>query len=740
MYTRIQGSIALCENQSRLDLKWADKIGLYLEDSKNKGTGGFLFYENGEFCFGNGILQTLPKNIQVDKQRGIVIGSKLKPELPGSVILGEDCGEELTFGTDLLFFGRGVGRGIIEANNLLAAGAGAMKSASAIGDSIALGTESMGDCDVTELNLAMGQRSLYRVAGNYNIGIGIKAAEGLSNALSNSNSMIGREVMRECSGTFIDILIQGSKAGEKMEGNHFESVYMGNHAAAKMKASIVAIHNLGLGSHVLEEATNVSESVVAGAYAGNKGAGIRATVIGPRAASEMSGFWSGDVIIGDRAGAFRYYFESSEVIIGSEAGMSGSGVFNNMMGKLAGAGMNGANNNLMGSSAGQDMTGDDNVAIAAFAGQGASGSRNILAGKGQGRGLIGSGNILVGEGPEICEHLDNTIGIGNKLRLRGKNGIALGEGCFSGASGKIDGDIGIGLFAGQNQNFGNEPKKILVMGNFAGAAYPNIPDGVDSFDVAIFGHDAGRTENQIFQHAALFGNSAGSFASRIIRSAVFGPRAGIGMDGEDCCYVGHQAGFNVKGDRNILIGNLGEKVSVLNDTLGIGIDNPVIQADLQKGNVLTGKDKLRTGWSDGQNGLGLVEGKAPKNLDSDLAVLTFENEHLVLSAKERKTVLSYPYKFVYDGEVTGLKYRLNTSIDGTTCVSYKFIPHSKLEYYATGELLLHVENKVITVSPLNNPKWKVEFADDVMILSAPGIGKAIVYFEVYGQHIVEKID
>jgi hypothetical protein len=54
--------------------------------------------------------------------------------------------------------------------------------------------------------------------------------------------------------------------------------------------------------------------------------------------------------------------------------------------------------------------------------------------------------------------------------------------------------------------------------------------------------------------------------------------------------------------------------------------------------------------------------------------------------------------------------------------------------------LLHVEKGVISVSPLVNPKWKLEFNGNVMILSAAGVGKAIVYFEVIGEHLVKRIE
>lgn len=740
MYTQKQQRISLCQTSLQEGDKWKSRNGIYFEDCKNSGTGGFLFYENGEFWLGNGTLQNFPKYIQVDRQRGIVIGSKVKQELPGSVIIGDDSGENLNFGTDLLLMGRNVGREITETNNVIAMGANAMKKASAIGDSIAMGTDAMGECEVCELNLAHGMKSLYRVAGNYNIGIGIRTGENLDSVLSTSNSLLGREVLRDCKGTFIDILAMGTKAGEHLEGNHFHSFYAGDFAAAQMKAKIASTHNVGIGSHVLENATDVSESVVMGCFAGNHGAGVRALVMGPRAGHSTSGSWQGDILLGDRAGAFRHFFESNEVIIGSEAGMSGSGVFNNLIGKLAGAGLVGANNNVMGANGGFNLVGDDNIAFGPFAGAEMTGCGNLVCGKGQGRGLIGNFNILLGEGPEICEKLSHTIGIGQKLRLRGKNGIAIGNGVFSGAQGELNGDLAMGQFAGQNQNLLEEERNLLLVGNYAGAAYPNIPGGVNSYDVAIFGHEAGRTENQIFQSAALFGNKAGSFASRIIRSMIAGPGAGIGMDGEDCTYLGYHAGFNVKGDRNILVGNLGEQNPVLNDTFAVGVEKAVIQADLQKGNVLVGKDKIRSNWSDGENGLALMEGKAPRNVDSDLVVLTLESEKIYATSKERKTVLNYPYRFVYNGEVTALKYLLNTTFDGTTCISYKFIPHSKLDYFATGELLLHIEKGVISVSPLVNPKWKLEFSNNIMILSAVGVGKAIVYFEVIGEHLMKRIE
>lgn len=725
------------------------KNGIYLSSLDGK-SGNVLFFENGMLKYKtNNNIVTLPDKIVVDDC--ISIGSRLNSHLSGCVVIGDQSGESLTCGNDNLFYGRNIAREMTEGSDCISFGANSLKNSSAIGNSISIGENSMGNCGKTEYNIGIGKNALENINDSYNIGIGINSGRNIKGPFANHNMCFGRGSMENVESGVINIIAFGSNSCSDIRGNNFQSIYGGDKVAQRLKSDVISINNVCFGNECVSDAFDISDVICIGTSSGKNITGVRTIILGAKCATETSGVLSDEIIIGTFAGASRKYSDSHNILLGTRAGYSGDGLELIAIGNSAGENLCGNNNNVFGKYAGQDLSGDDNLCFGFKSGMSLKGKNNICIGSKSGLGLDGSNNILLGEGPVICDSLESTVAIGSKIFVKGKEAIVIGSQVGKSSIGYLNRDILIGANAGMGQNYNNtldENKGILLIGANAGFGDPENPNAIDISDLVCLGHSSAHSNEQNTHKTLVAGNYAGSYATKMIKTVALGHSAGVGMHGEGCVYVGPHSGFNVKGNNNIFIGShcgdqAGEIDAEFDDLLAIGNANRyAIYGDLKNGNLLLGATNLKLSkWTDSKGTLGFHSTERPTNVSSSIGGVLYANgKHLEFTTDKRTTNLTFPYKFICQGELNGTNLHLNTEVDGSTLLTIKIAPSSKQSLCNTEQLLLLVSNKICKLVRYGtHSDWSYEILENKIKMICTEDVKGICVIEAIGVHVCKAI-
>lgn len=708
------------------------KNGVYLSSNDGK-EGNVIYFEHGNMKYRTkNEVYTLPTKVS---------------NLPGCVIMGEDTGKGLVLGCDNIFIGRGIADDMKEGNELISIGSNSLKDSSAIGCSIAIGSGVMSDCAKTEMNIGIGKDSLTTINDSYNIAIGIEAGKNMNGSLMNHNILLGRESMANTSGSSINIISIGSETASKLSGNNFQSIYIGDKVAQNLDSSVISVNNVGIGSETLKNSTDISDVICIGSMAGNKVSGNRSIILGTKACYEIDGSLSDDIAIGTEAGNSRIYNDSHSILIGSHCGKSGSGSQLVSIGSNSSIQSEGNLNVVIGSDAGAHSFGNENLCLGNQSGNSLKGSNNICLGTKSGYGLEGSKNIWIGEGPVVSDILNKSVVIGSQIFVKGNEAVVIGSQVGKSSTGFLNKDILIGANAGMGQKYNetvSENKGMLLIGANAGLGNPESPDSINSNDLVCLGHSAGHSNEQSFSKTVFVGNYAGSYATNALNCVVVGHSAGVAMSGESNIFIGPHTGFNVKGNRNILIGShcgdqAGEIEADLENVLAIGHSNrPTILGDLERGNIIIGSSVLNLPkWTNGKGTLGFVPvSERPTEVSNSIGgVLYSFGKHLEYATDKRITNLTFPYKFISQGEMNGLKYSLNLDSDGGTLLTFKIVPSSKPHLYFSEEIMLNVISKKPILSPCKSENWKLSINEGILTVTCSEDLKGICYLEAVGIHI-----
>ena len=683
------------------------KNGIFLSDGKS---GNVIYFDDG-------VLKTRSEN--------------------GSTSV---LSQNMSFVNDNVIIGRDP---VLNGFDSIAIGANTLKNSSIIGGSIAIGGGSMGNCGKTELNIAIGKDTLRNVSDSYNIAIGDSSMKEMTGPLVNHNISIGKESMANSQNNAINIVSIGSQACSDISGSNFQSIYIGDKAAQKLQSDVISINNIGMGSHVLQEASNITDVICLGSHAGKNINGVRGIVIGANSTRDTTGKLNDDILIGTSAGSFREYNDSKGIFIGSQAGLTGSGIENVSVGVLSSTNQKGNHNCSVGSKAGSNLIGDGNVTMGLQSGESLNGNNNICLGVNSGKGVSGSRNIIVGENSQIGDILDDSVVIGTNIFVKGRSSIVIGTKTASLSSGYLNGDILIGSNAGAGQRYSenlDESKGMLLIGANAG-----VSNNLDSSsDLVCLGHSSGRSEEQSFHKTVMLGNYAGSFSGKVNESVILGHSAGVNISGDNNVYIGSHSGLNCKGSNNILIGNhcgdlSGALDSDINDTLILGNKTCLsLLGDLTNGNLVIGAQERITQWTDTKGTLGFMNTSRPKSINTVDGLVYNCNGHLEYSTQTKTQILTYPYKYVDKGELNGVTFLLDI-VNGTSLLTIKIIPEDKLDYFVSCEILLHVKDNAVVVSPFKNDKWKFDISGNHLILKSTISIKGILYMEVLGENIIKKL-
>ncbi len=718
--------------------------------TQSKPGGNVLFFDDGVLKIKSvkkGIV-SFPERVKVGEH--ISIDTELKNSSPGSVVIGKDCCPSFKSGSDLLFIGRGAGKNVEEGNNLIALGPGTLRHSSVVGEVIAIGSGALGECENAEMTIGIGKDALMRINDAYNVGIGVEAGKYLAGKFVNHCFLFGRGSMRSGSGSIANIISGGTYSCEEISGTNFSSVYLGEKVAQHLKSPNISINNVGIGTKVFSHATNISDVVCLGSNSATEVSGVRSLIFGSGAANQIEGALNNDLLFGYEAGSKRKYADSKVLLFGMRAGYGGSGVETVAIGNEAGLESHGNYNLFLGKGAGERMLGDYSSCIGTRAGYLSRGSHNLYWGSSAGAKAQGDNNVWIGEGGEVDDYLERCVVIGPNSRAKGTEAIVIGSQAGKGSIGYLNRDIIIGANAGMGQKYNqevHENRGLLIIGSNAGIGNLNDPEQVNSRDTLLIGHSAGNSEKQSFQYSVILGNYAASYAENVTESLILGHGAGTGMDGEQNLIFGFHSGKGLKGDRCILIGtkcgdqtgNLDPKMS---GKLAIGHDNkPLLFGDLEKGNLLVGaKDLSHSEWVQGQGTIGFVSTDRPTGVkDSIGGVLYSHRNHLEYATATRTTVLTFPYKFIYQGELGLISYALNTQVDGVSLLTFKVVPTTNPEATLSETVRLINHSGVMTCEQFQNPLWNLEVAGETLRVCCSVSVKGISYLEVVGVHVTKRL-
>jgi len=635
-----------------------------------------------------------------------------------------------------------LGRSPIPDGGNISIGNRAMKQSSVLGDSVAIGDGSMGECGRTECNIGIGRDSLSKVSDSYNIAVGIEAGKNLSGMLANHNIALGRESMKNAQPSLINVSAIGTRSCAEIKGTNFQSVYLGDHSAEYLESPLLSTNNVGAGSSVFRHARDISDCVGLGSHAGETAIGCKAVMIGANTLLGFSGSLSGDTLIGYEAGSFRKYDNSKNIFIGFGAGSTGSGAECIGFGSCAGGNQIGSYNLSFGYFAGQHLTGSSNLSFGREAGHGLVGDGNISMGSRSGTSVSGSRNIMLGENYHIGDVLDDAILIGPNIFAKGKGCIILGANAGQYSQGYLVNDIIIGAGAGQGQSFSeniSESKNLLIIGAFAGVGNTSIPS--ESSESVILGHFAGQSPDQIFSKSVMMGNYAGSFAETVIESVFVGHSAAIASSGCRNVYVGAFAGFNVVGSRNIFIGaHMGDYAGSIenhiDDRLAIGTGKiPSIIGDLKNNNLSLGGKLSSKDWTDAKNSLAFTETKRPTFVDGVDGVLHASNSQLEYSTPETSSVLSFPYRFYHRGELNGYSIPVEMSRNESSLLNIRIIPFTRPELYVDTKILLTVSQNQASLSVASVGPFDFDVIDGRFTIHTARSTTGLVYLECIGEGI-----
>lgn len=745
---RIQHRLAVVDNE--VPNFMGIKNGVYLSSTNGK-SGNVLFFEDGvlKYKTSNGNVTVVSNKIAIGEH--ISIGSTPSHSLHGSVIIGENIGELITTGSDNILIGGNIAENTLEGNDLIAIGKNTLRDSSAIGSSIALGIGSMGKCGKTEMNIGIGRETLECINDSYNIAIGMEAGKNMSGPLVNHNLALGRESMANALNSAINLVSIGTQSCSNISGNNFQSIYIGDKIAQRLSSDVISINNIGIGSESLNDASNISDVICIGSLSGQNVSGVKSILIGAGVGNGLSGSLNDDILIGTNAGTQRRYTDSRNILMGLNAGSSGNGVELVSIGNNSGCESEGNYNTLLGSKSGEHLVGNENICFGNQSGGSLKGSYNICVGNRTGIGLEGDRNVWIGDGPVMSDVLNNSVVIGPSIFIKGNEAVVIGSQVGKSSIGYLNRDILIGANAGMGQKYNNLPTEnrgMLLIGANAGLGNPEHPESVNSADLVCLGHSAGHSNEQNFQRTIMIGNYAGSFSTSANECVILGHSAGVGMSGESNIFIGTHAGFNVKGNRNILLGShcgdqAGEIEAELDEVLAIGHSNrPTILGNLDKGNLMIGATAINTpDWTDGKGTLGFTSTERPLTVSSSISgVLYSHGKHLEYATDKRITNLTFPYKFISQGEMSLLKYSLNIDVDGGTLLTFKIVPSTKAHLVLSEEVMLNVYGKSCTITRLaKNDKWSIEVVNKELHVSTLEDVKGICYLEAVGVHILKEI-
>lgn len=720
------------------------------QSTPSKRGGNVLFFDDGVLKIKSakkGVV-SFPERVKVGEH--ISIDTELRHSSPGSVILGKDCCPSFKSGGDLLLFGRGIGKNIEEGNNLIAIGPNTLRHSSVTGEVIAIGSGALGECENAEMTIGIGKDALMRINDAYNVGIGVEAGKYLAGKFVNHCFLFGRGSMRSGSGSIANVISGGTYACEEISGTNFSSVYLGEKVAQHLKSPNISINNVGIGTKVFTDASNISDMICIGSNSATEISGVRSLIFGSGAANQIEGALNNDLLFGYEAGTKRKYTDSKVLLFGMRAGYGGSGVETIGIGNEAGSESHGNINLLLGKEAGVKMLGDYSVCFGFQAGYLARGSHNFYGGSRAGLKARGDHNVWLGEGGEVDDYLERCVVIGPGVRAKGTEAIVIGSQAGKSSLGYLHRDILIGANAGMGQKYNQEIQEdrgLLIIGANAGIGHITDPDQVNSRDVVMIGHSAGNSDKQSFQHSVILGNYAASYAENVTESLILGHGAGTGMDGEQNLVFGFHSGKGLKGDRCILIGTkCGDQTGSLDPKmsgkLAIGHDNkPLLFGDLEKGNLLIGaRDLTATNWVQGQGTIGFVSTDRPTAVkDTVGGVLYSYRNHLEYTTSTRTTVLTFPYKFIYQGDLSNVSYGVNTQAEGVSLLTFKVVPVTNPEATLNETIRLINQSGILTCEAFQNPLWNVEVVGETLRVSCRVSVKGISYLEVVGVHITKKL-
>jgi len=735
---RIQRRLAVVE--SEVPNFMGVKNGIYLTSNTGK-TGNILFFED--------------ESLKYKTRSGTFTLSNRVANLQGSILIGdEDTTESKINGIDNILIGRCIGESMTEGNDIIAIGSNTIKNSSALGSSIAIGSGSMGNCDKTDMNIAIGKDSLSDINDSYNIAIGIEAGKNMNGSPMNHNILVGHNSMSQVSGSSIDIISIGTEGCSKMSGINFKSIYIGDNVAQNLQSSVISINNIGIGSESLINAANISDVISIGSKAGNNLSGVQSISIGSRSTTDTIGTLHDEICIGTNSGSERKYDDSHNILIGLNSGIKGSGQELIAIGNNSGSELNGNCNITIGSKCGENLNGNENICAGNQAGDSLKGMHNVCIGSKAGYGLEGNRNIWIGEGPLFSDTLNNSVVIGGQIFVKGNEAVVIGSQVGKSSIGYLNRDILIGANAGMGQKYNESSeensKGMLLIGANAGLGNIESPENINSSELLCIGHSAGHSNEQNFSKTLFIGNYAGSYANIASESVVIGHSAGVGMSGDSNIFIGSHAGFNVKGNKNILIGShCGDQVGEMNaefeNLLVIGNSNrPSLLGDLENGNLLIGSTSIHQPlWTDSKGSLGFVSvQERPTNVSSKIGgVLYTIGHHLEYATNKRITNLTFPYKFISQGEMNGLKFSLNLETDGGTLLNFKIVPSSKPKFVLSEEIMLNVQSKkcIISRPQSSNQDWDITVANGILEIKCSESVKGICYLEAIGVHIVKEM-
>ncbi len=757
---RIQHRLAVVDNE--VPDFMSIKNGIYLSSNNGK-TGNVLFFEDGVLKYKNsdGVVTEVSNKIAIGEHISIGEGTPSEA-IHGSVIIGKNIGESLLTGSHNIFLGSDIAESMTEGVELIAIGKNTLKNSSAFGGSIAIGIGSMGNCGKTDMNIGIGKETLANINDSYNIAIGVEAGKNMFGDLINHNIAFGHKSMENASNSAIDIISVGTQSCSNISGNNFKSIYIGDRVAQRLSSNVISTDNIGIGSESLIDASNISDIICIGSLSGQSVSGVKSILLGAGAGNNSHGSLNDEILIGTNVGSHRKYTDSRNILIGLSAGSTGSGIETVSIGNNSSCGSEGNYNTMLGSKSGEYLTGNDNLCLGNQSGSSLKGSHNVCLGSRTGYGLEGNRNIWIGEGPQVADVLNDSIVIGPGVFIKGNEAVVIGSQVGKSSIGYLNRDILIGANAGMGQRYNDslvENRGILLIGANAGLGDPDHPENINSADLVCLGHSAGHSNEQNFYKTVMIGNYAGSYSNSSAECVIVGHSAGVGMSGESNIFVGAHAGFNVKGNRNILIGShcgdqAGEIEAELDEVLAIGHSNrPTLLGNLQKGNIMIGATAINTPeWTDGKGTLGFTATERPATVSSNISgVLYAHGKHLEYATDKRITNLTFPYKFISQGEMSLLRYSLNVDVDGGTLLTFKIVPSTKPHLMLSEEVMLNVLGKTCTITrgcsdradradrADTTNRWNIEIVNKELHVSTNEDVKGICYLEAVGVHILKEI-
>jgi hypothetical protein len=498
----------------------------------------------------------------IGNNAGMKLGSNDSQEAnsENNVIIGNEAGENITLGNDLLFIGRAAGQYSTQGQQNTYIG------------------NYTGQVNNGSKNTFIGSRAGYYNKGDNNTIIGTDA--GRYSETASFNTLIGYEAGRGASvlqknvGEFNTAI--GYQSGQELTTG-YRNLYLGYQAGQRNKEgakNIMIGPNAGLNSRG-------SKSIFIGAAESNTGGvGFSTTgelnvLIGPESGVAMT---SGErnVLLGSYAGQ-NATTASSSVLIGTDAGQSITTGDNNVL-VGPGTGQNivtGTNNIMVGDRAGNEATNgaSENILIGTLAGSKTEINESINIGNKAGQNnQTGIGNILIGRhAGQKFEQSRNNIMIGSNAGASfyptGDN-ITLGENIYIGPEVGRDNVSGI-----RNIVIGSEAFKssvqgggVIAIGYKAGASAGVLAENVGgmTYDNTIIGFEAGSQgdfarqnvmigaqsgrnvdNGRKFEGNVLLGSEAGKNSNLSVNSVVLGSANKIGGGGVNNVIAGTTAGNNL---------------------------------------------------------------------------------------------------------------------------------------------------------------------------------------------------